>query len=87
MSLHLQPIDPIPEDIACVARAAFPTGNPYMCAQDAPGVFHQHRAFASLFRLRGQPTESPWRLALVLVLQYAGHKWWPGRCSRLIRGC
>jgi transposase len=35
------------------------------------GVFYQDAAFAALFPARGQPAESPWRLALVLVLQYA----------------
>jgi transposase len=71
MSLHPQPIDPIPEETARVARAAFPKGNPYMRMRDELGVFYQDAAFAALFPARGQPAESPWRLALVLVLQYA----------------
>ena len=71
MSLHPQPIDPIPEETARVARAAFPKGNPYMRMRDELGVFYQDEAFAALFPTRGQPAESPWRVALVLVLQYA----------------
>lgn len=71
MSLHLHPIDPIPDQTARVARAAFPKGNPYMRMRDEFGTFYQDAAFASLFPSRGQPAESPWRLALVLVLQYA----------------
>jgi transposase len=71
MSLHPQPIDPIPEETARVARAAFPKGNPYLRMRDELGVFYQDAAFAALFPARGQPAESPWRVALVLVLQYA----------------
>ena len=69
MSLHPQPIEPIPEETARVARAAFPKGNPYMRMRDDLGVFYQDEAFAALFPARGQPAESPWRVALVLVLQ------------------
>jgi transposase len=71
MSVHAQPIDPIPEETARVARAAFPKGNPYMGMRDELGVFYQDEAIAALFPARGQPAESPWRVALVLVLQYA----------------
>jgi transposase len=71
MSLHPHPIDPIPEETARVARAAFPKGNPYMRMRDELGVFYQDEAFATLFSTRGQSAESPWRLALVLVMQYA----------------
>ncbi len=71
MSLHPQPIAPIPAETARVARAAFPRGNPYMRMRDELGVFYQDAAFAALFPARGQPALSPWRLALVLVLQYA----------------
>ena len=45
MSLHPQPIDPIPEETARVARAAFPKGNPYMRMRDELGVFYQDEAF------------------------------------------
>ncbi len=71
MSMHPQPIDPIPEETARVARAAFPKGNPYMRMRDELGIFYQDEAFATLFAVRGQAAESPWRVALVLVLQYA----------------
>lgn len=71
MSLHPRPIDPVPEETVRVARAAFPKGNPYMRMRDEFGVFYQDAAFAALFPTRGQPAESPWRLALTLVLQYA----------------
>lgn len=71
MSLQPQPIDPIPAETARVARAAFPKGNPYMRMRDELGVFYQDETFAALFPARGQSAESPWRVALVLVLQYA----------------
>jgi transposase len=71
MSMRPRPIDPIPEETARVARAAFAKGNPYIRMRDDLGVFYQDAAFAALFAVRGQPAESPWRLALVLVLQYA----------------
>lgn len=71
MCLHPHPIDPVPEATARVAHAAFPKGNPYMRMHDELGVFYQDDAFTALFPTRGQSAESPWRLALVLVLQYA----------------
>ena len=71
MSMHPQPIDPIPEETARVARAAFPKGNPYMRLRAELGVCYRDEAFATLFPARGQPAASPWRLALVLVLPYA----------------
>ncbi len=71
MSVHPQPIAPVPEETTRVAHAAFPRGNPYIRMRDELGVLYQDAAFASLFARRGQPAESPWRLALVLVFQYA----------------
>jgi transposase len=65
------PIDPIPEETARIARAAFPKGNPYMRMRDELGVFYQDEGFAALFPACGQPAESPWRLALILVMQFA----------------
>lgn len=34
MSLHPQPIAPVPEETSRVARAAFPKGNPYLTFRD-----------------------------------------------------
>lgn len=70
MSLPLDPIGPVPNETARVARAAFPKGNPYLCLRDDLGLFYQDEQFADLFPTRGQPAEAPWRLALVLVLQF-----------------
>lgn len=70
MSLHPQPVPPVPEETARVARAAFPHGNLYLVMRDALGALFTDEDFATLFPRRGQPAEAPWRLALILVLQY-----------------
>jgi transposase len=71
MSLHSQPIGPVPEDTARVARAAFPRGNPYLRLRDELGTLFSDEDFAALFPTRGQPAEAAWRLTLVSLLQYA----------------
>jgi transposase len=71
MSLKLQAIGPIPEQTVKVAKAAFPNGNTYMKMRDELGVFFSDDQFADLFSSRGQPALSPWRLALVTIMQYA----------------
>src|SRR5215468_9588628 len=71
MSLHPAPMGPIPEETARVAHAAFPAGNVYMQMRDVLGVIYADVQFADLFARRGRPAESPWRLALVTVMQFA----------------
>ena len=71
MSLRPEAIPPIPEETARVARAAFPRGNTYMRMRDDLGIFYRDEDFAALFPSRGQPAVAPWRLALILVLQFA----------------
>ena len=70
MSLHPQPIDPVPPETARVAHAAFPKGNPYMLMRDELGTIYEDAQFTALFPTRGQPAEAPWRLALILVFQF-----------------
>jgi transposase len=70
MSLHPQPFEPVPEDTARVARAAFPKGNPYLTLRDQLGTIFQDEDFAALFPVCGQPGLPPWRLALVTILQF-----------------
>jgi transposase len=70
MSLHSEPIGPVPEDTARVARAAFRKGNLYLRLRDELGTIYDDAVFADLFSHTGQPAEAPWRLALVCVLQY-----------------
>lgn len=71
MSLKPQELGPIPEETARVARAAYPKGNVFMRMRDELGVIYQDEAFAHLFSHPGQPAETPWRLALVTVMQFA----------------
>ncbi len=66
-----QPISPVPADTARVARAAFRAGNPWLRLRDDLGLFYTDERFVALFPAQGQPAEAPWRLALVLVLQFA----------------
>jgi transposase len=71
MSLHPEPAGPIPDDTVRVARAAFPHGNVYMQLRDVIGSLYDDASFAPLFAVRGRPAESPWRMALVTVMQFA----------------
>ena len=71
MSLQPQPLGPVPDETARVARAALPKGNVYMRMRDELGRLYADEAFAALFPRRGQPAEAPWRRALVSVLQFA----------------
>src|SRR3954466_15382887 len=71
MSLRLpQPVPPVPDDTARIARAAFPRGNPYLLLRDRLGPVFDDAAFADLYPRRGQPGYAPWRLALVTLLQF-----------------
>ena len=71
MSLRPDPIGPVPEETARIARATFRRGNVYLRLRDEVGTIYTDEAFASLFPTRGQPAEAPWRLAVVSVLQFA----------------
>src|ERR671932_1334829 len=71
MSLRPELIEPVPEETARVARAAFPRGNPCLQLRDVLGSIYTDEDFVDLFPRRGQSAEAPWRLALVTVLQFA----------------
>ncbi|MHC4537447.1 MAG: transposase, partial [Planctomycetota bacterium] len=71
MSLKPRAEGPIPQPTIQVAKAAFPKGNTYMKMRDEMGVFFEDEQFSDLFSSRGQPALSPWRLALVTIMQYA----------------
>ena len=71
MSLQPQVVYLVPEETARVARAAFPKGNVYLRMRDSLGMIYDDLTFAPLFPVRGQPAESPFRLALTLVMQFA----------------
>lgn len=70
MSMYPQEIGAIPAETMRVARAAYAKGSLAMRLRDELGGLYQDEQFSSLFPSRGQPAEAPWRLAIVLVLQY-----------------
>ena len=61
----------VPEETQEIARAAFPKGNPYMKMRDELGIFYEDTRFGELFSHTGQPALAPWRLMLVMIMQYA----------------
>src|SRR5712691_8775998 len=69
MSLHAQPLAPIPALTARIARTSFPKGTLAMRLRDALGSIFEDVDFAQLFPRRGRAAEAPWRLALVTILQ------------------
>src|SRR4029434_2465344 len=70
MSLPPHALEPVPEDTARVAPAAFPQGNPYLLLVATHGTLFQDDDFTALFSLVGQPGLPPWRLALVTIMQF-----------------
>ena len=71
MSLQAEPIFDIPELTIQVAQSAFPKGNLYLQLRDVLGPIYEDEQFAELYAHDGQPAMSPWRLALVTVVQFA----------------
>ncbi|MBZ9752273.1 transposase [Deinococcus sp. HMF7604] len=70
MSLNIQPLEPIPEETAQVARLAFPKGPVATRLRDAFQQLYRNESFQTLSSRRGPPAFSPWRLALVTVLHF-----------------
>lgn len=70
MSLHCQPVPAIPEETARVAQAVFAKGHIYLQMRDELGSLYRDEDFTVLYPQRGQPSESPWRLALISVMQF-----------------
>ena len=70
MSLRSQPIPPVPEETVLVAQAAFPKGNLYLRLRDELGVLYQDGDLENLYSIHGQPGYAPWRLIMVLVMQF-----------------
>src|SRR5438105_12356551 len=70
MSLRPQPLAPVPDQTARVARAAFPKGNPYLTLRETLGTIFQDDSFADLYAHDGQPGLPPWRLALVTIMPF-----------------
>ena len=61
----------IPESTIEVALAAFPKGNPCLTLRDELGTIFEDNDFADLYPSQGQPTVSPWRLALITIMQFS----------------
>ena len=69
MVMHPSSIDPVPEETARVARAAFRRGTLLMRVRDKIGGLYDDAMFATLYDARGQLAIAPWRLALVTLFQ------------------
>ena len=70
MSLKPQAQYVVPLETAKVTHAVFPTGNLCITLADTLSGFLNDEVFSELFEQKGQPAVSPWRLALVTILQF-----------------
>src|SRR5918997_3897225 len=71
MALCPQSLPPVPEATAAAVQAAFPKGNLYVALRAEFGSLYEDQLFADLYPPQGRPVEvAPWRLALVMVMQY-----------------
>jgi transposase len=69
MALRPQTLPPVLEATAAAVRAAFPKGNLYIDFE--LGALYDDQLCADLYSSQGRPVEvAPWRLALVMVMQY-----------------
>lgn len=68
--LQAHGVPEIPVETERIARLAFPKGSLAMKLRDELGMIYADEQFRDLFPERGQPAESPARLALVTVLQF-----------------
>ena len=71
MSLRPEPLPAIPDATAAAVLAAFPKGNLYVDLRAEFGTLYADQLFTDLYPPAGRPVEvPPWRLALVMVMQY-----------------
>jgi transposase len=71
MTLRPQALPPVPEATVAAVQAAFPKGNLYVALRAEFGPLYDDQLFADLYPPSGRPVEvAPWRLALVVVMQY-----------------
>ena len=70
MCLHPALIPPVPKETARVAHAAFRKVNIYLKLREELGVLYKDEDFSELYAHQGRPGESPWRLALITVIQF-----------------
>jgi transposase len=71
MSLKPADLTSIPEETSRVAKAAFPKSNLYLKLRDQLGALYQDKTFSHLFPAAGCPAESPGRLAMITIFQFA----------------
>jgi transposase len=71
MTMQPKDFEQIPEETSRVARAAFPKGNGYIKLRDELKTIYTDEQFTDLFPQVGQLAESPGRLAMVTVMQFA----------------
>jgi hypothetical protein len=69
--LQAHSVPEIPAETERIARLVFPKSSLAMKLRDELGMIYADEQFSDLFPERGQPAESPARLALVTVLQFA----------------
>jgi transposase len=71
MTLRPQKLPPVPDATAAAVQAAFPKGNLYVELRTEFGALYDDQLFADLYPPLGRPVDvAPWRLALVMVMQY-----------------
>ncbi len=71
MTLHPHAIPSVPDATAAAVHAAFPKGNLYVDLRAEFGTLYTDQLFTDLYPPLGRVVEvPPWRLALVLVMQY-----------------
>jgi transposase len=71
MTLCPRPLPPVPEATVVAVQAAFPKGNLCVELRAEFGSLYDDQLFADLYPPAGRPVEvAPWRLALVMVMQY-----------------
>jgi transposase len=71
MTLRPQSLLPVPEATAAALYVAFPRGNLSVELRAELGTLYDDQLFADLYPPSGRPVEvAPWRLALVVVMQY-----------------
>src|SRR5215217_862984 len=73
MSLKPSLMQAVPAMTVQVAHAAFPKGSPYLTLRDELGPIFMDEDFLDLYPEEGQPALTPWRLALVTILQFREH--------------
>src|SRR5579864_8514398 len=70
MSLRPGIFQEVPEETVHIAQAAFQKGSPAMLIGDELACLYTDAKFSALYADCGQPGISPWRLAVVTILQF-----------------